>query len=71
MGAKYTISQNARCPHYRSEQRDDPYKIRCDGPAIGSWIHMVFADRNALNDWRDTKCKGCWKDCPIAKMLEK
>lgn len=68
---KYVVSQNARCPHYRSEQRDECCKVRCRGPVSGTWLHLVFADRNELKQWRDEKCKGCWMDCPIAKMLEK
>lgn len=68
---KYTISQNARCPHYRSEQRSDGYRLRCEGLVPGSWIHMVFADRTELIRWRDEKCKRCWRECPIAGMLEK
>lgn len=67
---RYTVSQNARCPYYRSEQRKENYKLRCQGPMPGTWLHMVFADRAELLKWRDERCKGCWRECPVARMLE-
>ena len=68
---RYAVSKNARCPHYRSEQRNDDYRIRCDGVAPGSWLHIVFADRNDLIAYRDEHCKRCWQECQVAKMLER
>lgn len=68
---KYVVSKNARCPHYRSENREGDYRIRCDGLEDGNWIHMVFCDRRSLIRWREEKCKGCWRACKLANMLEK
>lgn len=67
---KYDVSKNARCPHYRSEEKVQQFRIRCDGLQPMNWIHMVFATKDDLLQWRDQKCKRCWKECPIAKMLE-
>ena len=68
--SRYDISKNARCPYYRSEDKKQSYRIRCSGIADGSWIHLVFADRSLMLNWRDKHCKCGWEHCPIAKMID-
>lgn len=64
----YDISAKARCPYYRSEQRGESARIRCDGIAPGSWLHVGFDDPQAMLQWRDRLCKCDWQACPIAKI---
>lgn len=68
--SQYKQSSTIRCPHYRSEQRSKAIRIRCEGLTPGSWIHHVFADFEALVDWRGRYCKKCWADCPIARAID-
>lgn len=63
--------KDARCPYYRSEQRNDDYRIRRDGVTPGSWLHIVFADKKYLITYRDDHCKRCWQECQVAQMLER
>lgn len=66
---RYERSRNARCPFYKSEERVGAFRIRCDGLQPGTWLHMVFADHDEMIRWRDKYCKRCWKECPVAKMI--
>ena len=69
---QYSVSAKAVCPYYRSEQRTQKEaKIRCDGAAPGSWLHVVFDTRETMLSWRDRRCKACWEECPVARMLGK
>lgn len=68
MSGQYYRSKNARCPYYRSEDSCKSYRIRCEGIAGVSWIHMVFHDLPHMLEWRDTYCKRSWRTCPFAGM---
>lgn len=68
---KYDVSAKAICPFYRSEQRTDDAKIRCDGIVPGTWLHLGFDRREAMIAWRDQHCKCDWEQCAVAKMITK
>lgn len=64
--AKRTVSVNAVCPFYRSE---DVQKVYCEGVQRGSSIHLAFGDAKDCKGYMDIYCRDDFKDCPIAAML--
>lgn len=63
----YRKSQNARCPYYRSEQREKVFRIRCDGIQRGTNVHILFPTLEWMIEHRDRHCKMNYKACPYYK----
>lgn len=66
MGKRY-IAKNVECPFYHSE---DAQKIYCDGPELGSWLHLAFGSKTDLKIYKAKFCCCDFGKCAIAKMLK-
>ncbi len=64
---KKYISTRAKCPYYKHESRQ---VIDCTGVTDGTVLHLAFADATKSFNYKKTKCKQDYKDCPIYKMLK-
>lgn len=63
----YRKSPNARCPFYRSEQRESVFRIRCIGCGSAAWQHILFPTLEAMTEHRDKHCKMNYRACPYYK----
>ena len=66
MGEK--VDAFAGCPYYKYHEKQ---KIHCEGPEKGTAIHLAFSTIPQLNDYKIRHCRGCWKTCRIAEMLNR
>lgn len=57
-----------RCPYYKGEERSVLY---CEGVQEGCCLHLAFGALPDLKDYKKAYCKGCWKGCRIADMLNR
>ncbi len=67
---KHTISNNAKCPYYRCEDR---HEIFCDGLSAGMGTHVAFSSPAERKQWTNDRCKSMqgYHSCPVKQMLEK
>lgn len=56
------------CPYYKRNERQE---IHCEGVREGSSLHLTFSTPQDLLDYRKQFCRGCWKKCLIAEMLNR
>ena len=68
--AKHTISNNAKCPYYRGEER---HEIFCAGVAEGMGTHMAFSSPLKRKQWAKELCKSIQEhgQCPVKRMLDR
>lgn len=59
-----------RCPYYLREDRKR-MQIKCEGAAPESDLYQRFRSRAALEEHKDTFCRGDWTKCPIAWALNR
>lgn len=57
-----------KCPYYKCEEKQ---KIFCEGVQEGTKIHLAFDTVPNLKAYKDRFCKGCWKGCLLAGMLNR
>ena len=65
---KHDFSCKVQCPYYRDQ---DGQKLRCEGVGPGTVIHLAFASKQEMRDYRVEFCEGCWKKCMIADALNR
>lgn len=63
---KYTEDPLVQCPYYRDEV---PQTLRCEGVEDSCGLHLGFSGRNQKRDYKDRFCRGGWKKCLVARML--
>ena len=56
------------CPYYKNREKQ---LIYCEGVQDGTALHIAFATPQQLKDYRMKYCRGCWKNCLIAGMLNR
>ncbi len=54
------------CPYYKYESSA---AIHCEGVEDGTKLHLGFSSRYRLHSYKQRLCRGDWKKCLIAKML--
>ena len=54
------------CPFYKN---DEYQIIRCEGVEDGTALHLAFATRTMLKEYKQLYCRSCWGKCMIARML--
>lgn len=62
---KYYQDNLVLCPYYKMERKQ---VIMCEGPDTDTGIHVTFCG-SKKTCYKNTFCKGDWKSCRIAKML--
>lgn len=65
--AKSAVSVYVKCPFYRREENQ---KIFCEGVQGGTSIHLAFAAPTDRKQYEKCYCKGRYRTCRIAGMLE-
>lgn len=66
MGEK--VDTLVECPYYKYQDRQ---LIHCEGVEDGTAIHLAFSTPQQLKDYRQRRCRSCWKACLIAEMLNR
>lgn len=68
--AKHTVSNNAKCPYYRCEDR---HEIFCEGLSVGMGTHVAFSSPLERKQWANDRCKSIQghEQCPVKMMLER
>ena len=54
------------CPYYNYETKQ---AVHCEGVQDGIGLRLGFISKPIMNDYKSCFCKGQWKGCMIAKML--
>lgn len=54
------------CPYYKKEIEREIY---CEGVDECVSLHVAFISRKSLTKYKHDRCRKCWKNCRIAKML--
>lgn len=57
-----------QCPYYRE---DDAQAVYCEGVQDGSRLRLGFLGRQQKRSYCEGFCRDRWKDCMIAKMLNR
>lgn len=57
-----------QCPFYKN---DEHQIIRCEGVEDGTALHLAFATRPMLKEYKKLYCRSCWGRCMIARMLNR
>lgn len=65
---KRYISKEVRCPFYHSE---DSQMVCCEGVQDRTAIHLAFADKKDLLEYKRRMCNTEYESCMIFSMLEK
>lgn len=65
---KHRVDAIVKCPYYKFEDRQVIY---CEGPQDGTATHLAFSTAPKLREYKGQYCKGCWKKCPLAEMLNR
>jgi len=55
-----------QCPYYR---KDGKQSVHCEGVQEGCGLHLGFATKGQLENYKKTFCRDKWTGCMIAKML--
>lgn len=56
-----------KCPYYKTNASQ---VIHCEGLEEGMAMHMAFAKRSQLIDYKGRYCRRHgWANCPLAKVL--
>lgn len=66
--AKHNFGKYVKCPFYKYE---DQQLIYCEGVDDNTAIHLAFASKQELRDYRKDKCEGDYNSCLLCKMLYK
>lgn len=62
-------SSAARCPSYRGEEWGDKaggIRLFCAGVGGAETLRLYFRDGQKAVKHRDTYCRDCWRECPVA-----
>ena len=57
-----------QCPYYRE---DDPQAVYCEGVQDNTRLRLGFTGRKQKKTYCEHYCREHWKDCMIAKMLNR
>ena len=66
--SKHSFGKNVVCPFYKYES---PQLIYCEGVDDNTAIHLAFASKQDLREYRKAKCEGDYKGCMLCQMLNK
>ena len=66
--SKHSFGKNVVCPFYKYEGQQ---LIYCEGVDDHTAIHLAFASKQELRDYRKAKCEDRYKSCMICQMLNK
>lgn len=66
--AKYRDDYLVQCPYYREEA---PLNLHCEGVVDSSYLQMGFSSRKLMHAYKEQFCRGCWKKCLVAGMLNR
>lgn len=67
MSSKY-VSDAAVCPFYSHEATD---AVWCQGLYEDTAMKLFFKQGERASEHKYDFCRGNWKGCPVAQMLEK
>lgn len=57
------------CPYYKT---NNPSAIYCEGFENGMVVHIAFASRDQLVNYKSRYCRRhCWARCPLATTLNR
>ena len=65
---KHSFGKYVVCPYYKYEA---PQMIYCEGVDEETALHLAFASKTQLREYRKEKCEGRWCACLIAQMLNR
>lgn len=60
--------EHVQCPYYR---KDAQQTVHCEGVEDGCGLHLGFASRQKLKEYKARYCRQDWKNCMIASMLNR
>ena len=66
--SKHAFGKDVVCPYYKYEGQQ---MIYCEGVEENTALHLAFASKTDMRDYRKAKCERCWKGCMIAQMLNR
>lgn len=55
-----------QCPYYK---KDGAQSVHCEGVEDGCGLHLGFATKTQLENYKKVFCRDQWTTCMIAKML--
>lgn len=55
-----------QCPYYK---KDGAQSVHCEGVEDGCGLHLGFATKKQLGNYKKAFCRDKWTGCMIAKML--
>ena len=59
--------KTAVCPFYKKE---DKQVIYCEGVTANSSVHLAFGIAEECKEYKQTRCRGNYKQCYLYRMLE-
>lgn len=66
---KHCESKEALCPFYRCEDRRNVHKVYCEGLDKGMFTHMVFANSELAEKYKQKYCYDNYNGCRYCRML--
>lgn len=55
-----------QCPYYK---KDGAQSVHCEGVEDACGLHLGFATKGQMNNYKRAFCRDAWPRCMIAKML--
>lgn len=66
--SKHNFTKDVMCPYYKYEA---PQMIYCEGVDDSTALHLAFPTKSGLKAYLRDKCCSRWKECMIARMLNR
>lgn len=65
---KHGFGSNVVCPFYKYEGQQ---MIYCEGVDDNTALHLAFASKHDMREYRKGKCESDYKTCMICQMLNR